>query len=612
MAHHKTSPRYTSGSSISCGGWLIRALGLCVAAAAVAACSVAGPPAATVPRTGTAATVTVTLHIPARAAASAVRDAQYVSPSTQSASLAVAGAGMSPAPPVVANCATVCVLTVAAPVGNDTFFVNLYDARNATGNLLSGASIVAAVGADAQNQLSLVAGGVVASLSLSMGSATVTPQAPVSVPIVVTARDADGNTIVGAYQPPVTLAVTDATHATSLSTSSLSSSTAAAQLLYDGNAAFLSAVVTASAAARATARATLGVPSPKAPLRGLLDMGDISFYNQPAPQATPTFNTGDLAAYSGLFAGMVINVTWAQMQPAPGATLAQNNPIDLALAAIGTYNAAHPGATIAAKLRIWGGQTAPAWAMALDGGPIPAPSYGPTPPAGGAQTQPIGPWWQSGYIAAWETFLQMVAARYDGNPLIREVAVTSCNSETDEPFISWLNPTTVANLHAFGYTDQAQQNCLAGAVGDYAGFVQTRLDFTFNLFHLTDSLPIQQDSAFTTQVMTLCHATGKCDLNNHALNAVTVAGAADTPGAADAFVYATMCQVGPVVEFQTASPVKLAWTGALQAAANFEASSVELWPTNPYGGFTSMTPAAVAALAATLANQAPPFCTLAP
>ena len=59
----------------------------------------------------------------------------------------------------------------------------------------------------------------------------------------------------------------------------------------------------------------------KAPQSGLVDMGDISFYNHPNTGPSP-FTISDLANYPGLFSEIVLNVTWAQLQPL------QNGPLD--------------------------------------------------------------------------------------------------------------------------------------------------------------------------------------------------------------------------------------------------------------------------------------------
>ena len=50
----------------------------------------------------------------------------------------------------------------------------------------------------------------------------------------------------------------------------------------------------------------------KAAQTGLVDMGNISFYN--IGGATPAFNPFELAQYATSFSEIVLNVTWAQLQ----------------------------------------------------------------------------------------------------------------------------------------------------------------------------------------------------------------------------------------------------------------------------------------------------------
>ena len=96
---------------------------------------------------------------------------------------------------------------------------------------------------------------------------------------------------------------------------------------------------------------------------GLVDMGDISFYNNPPPTRPSTSPT--LRNLPGSFSEMVLNVTWAQLQPAEGGPLT-TSAIDSAIAAVNAYNAPH-GTDVGIKLRVWGGYTAPEWAKNIDG-----------------------------------------------------------------------------------------------------------------------------------------------------------------------------------------------------------------------------------------------------
>ncbi len=97
----------------------------------------------------------------------------------------------------------------------------------------------------------------------------------------------------------------------------------------------------------------------KGPMRGLLDMGDISFYT--SPSAVPTNDPSEVQLFARSFAGIVINASWAQLQPVEGAPLARNNPIDQALQAVELYNSKNPNTHLLVKLRVWGGLTAPDW-----------------------------------------------------------------------------------------------------------------------------------------------------------------------------------------------------------------------------------------------------------
>ena len=95
---------------------------------------------------------------------------------------------------------------------------------------------------------------------------------------------------------------------------------------------------------------------------GLVDMGDISFYNNPY---NPSFNISEIAPYQGSFSELVLNVTWAQLQGTEGGALT-TSAIDSAIAQVNAYNAAN-GTNLGIKLRVWGGYTAPDWAKNIDG-----------------------------------------------------------------------------------------------------------------------------------------------------------------------------------------------------------------------------------------------------
>ena len=340
----------------------------------------------------------------------------------------------------------------------------------------------------------------------------------------------------------------------------------------------------------------------KRPINGLINMGNISFYNN--PHLSPVNDPSIIAPYANSFSAMVINVTWAQLQPHESGSLVPNNVIDQALESIQSYNQAHPLNPITAKLRVWGGFTAPTWAMQIGGGPV---IIIPTPENKGS-SGPIGLFWTTGYINAWRDLQALLAARYDSNPLISEVAITSCASNTDEPFVSWLDSGTVSTLIGAGYTDAQQQACLSGAIDDYSAWTHTMIDFTFNLFHEIETTPITQNPSFTTDVMQLCQASSRCILSNHALDSPLLS--------ADAFVYEEIQSLysnspnTTFVDFQTTSPLLLNWCGAIVNGTTYHGKSIELWP--DFGGFTTFSANTVANFAYALKNSTPPIPSLCP
>ena len=278
---------------------------------------------------------------------------------------------------------------------------------------------------------------------------------------------------------------------------------------------------------------------------GLVDMGDISFYNNPAAAvAFPTLLNGDLGPFPGLFGEIVLNVTWAALQPTPESQLDPSSLILSAIQAVQAYNQQHD-TNLGIKLRVWGGFTAPDWAKNIDGPPIAV-----TDKDGNAQT--VGRFWTADYINAWTNLQTQLAAAWDGNSLIRGISNTAGASETDEPFIS-LSSNDIALLQAAGYTDAAQQLTLRAAIADYAQWSTTPLDYTMNLFHLYGSGHTNPDANFTLAVLQQARSsTREVQAGNHALNSPWPSG--------DAFIYSQMqadAALDPAAvpgSFQTASP----------------------------------------------------------
>lgn len=202
-------------------------VGSLLALGAVAAC--AG--GATLPRTAPgggssgagAAKVSIVISIPHRSplGSRARRAPRFVSPSTKSLSIAFTPNGSGVATSASFNvtsasngCSTAagkttCTESVSVAPGNYTATVNTYDGDDESGKLLShGQNLPAKIEAGQANTIALVIGGVPHALSLS-GSGSVhgssasgfTVYGSGAVSLIVTAKDADGNTIVGAGTP---------------------------------------------------------------------------------------------------------------------------------------------------------------------------------------------------------------------------------------------------------------------------------------------------------------------------------------------------------------------------------------------------------------------------
>jgi hypothetical protein len=73
-------------------------------------------------------------------------------------------------------------------------------------------------------------------------------------------------------------------------------------------------------------------------------------------------------------------------------------------------------------------------------------------------------------------------ASFDGDPLIRSVAVSSSATLTAEPFVQSPQLALHTELFADGWSSQTQQQCLAGAFSDYSGWKHTPIDYAFNPF----------------------------------------------------------------------------------------------------------------------------------
>src|SRR3954462_6657511 len=85
----------------------------------------------------------------------------------------------------------------------------------------------------------------------------------------------------------------------------------------------------------------------KPPIRGLVSMGAFKFVGS---GGEPVNTLEPVEAKAGIFGGIVIIASWAQLQPESGDALVEGNTIDSALTAVRAYNVRHPEKPLAVRL----------------------------------------------------------------------------------------------------------------------------------------------------------------------------------------------------------------------------------------------------------------------
>ena len=362
----------------------------------------------------------------------------------------------------------------------------------------------------------------------------------------------------------------------------------------------------------------------KAAQTGLVDMGNISFYDT---GATPAFNPFELAQYATSFSEIVLNVTWAQLQASQGSL--DTSFIDSAIQQVNQFNDIYH-TDLGIKLRVWGGFTAPTWVKEINGAPITVTGQNAVDP-GSYAPQTIGRFWSADYINAWQSLQNALATKYDGMAIIRGISQTAGAYATDEPFVPLRtnaavssNPADgtvnqIAQLQMGGFNDAGEMLTLRAAIADYSQWSTTPLDYTMNSFHFFDSGTELNGGNFTLAVLQQARNSARIvQAGNHALR--------DPLYSPDDVVYGqlandAMVKPGSVSNsFQTAAPIILAgypgWQAAVGQGVLLNAGNIELWdfPTTAGtpNGFLSFSAAELQGLASILAAGSPPPTTGAP
>lgn len=189
---------------------------IAAAAASVFLASCGGHGTSPIPQAAQIARLNFTMHWPA-ASGPSVRHRHFISPSTMSvvvevnndASLTSIANNPSAGQPATSN------VSVNAPPGNDTIAISLYDKTDGNGNELGQATVTQQIVAGQANALSATIDGLVAGVDLqplpnqpavaassdTTGATVYTISGGATATFVATAKDVDGNVIVGPGDP---------------------------------------------------------------------------------------------------------------------------------------------------------------------------------------------------------------------------------------------------------------------------------------------------------------------------------------------------------------------------------------------------------------------------
>jgi len=280
----------------------------------------------------------------------------------------------------------------------------------------------------------------------------------------------------------------------------------------------------------------------KQPIRGLVAMGDVSFAWK---GGTPSQAMSEINRHPGVYAGAVINVKWAQIEPAEGRF--DFGAIDEGLKAIASYNQHHAATPVTGKLRVHTANGTPAWALAIGGvkGGV---------PIGTKHEGQVGAYWSAETGAAWTKLQEALAAKYDADPRIAEVTIESCSSTGGEPFRTAVDIESLTNMRRLtpAFSDAQAEACFRRAPKEYAAWKRTLLDYTFNQFQATDGCTaakptgcVVMNPKIATEIMESFRAEygARAVLANHDL-------AGELPSALMTF-YPEIQKLGGAVEYQT-------------------------------------------------------------
>ncbi|HTX58543.1 MAG TPA: hypothetical protein VMH02_02615 [Verrucomicrobiae bacterium] len=129
-----------------------------------------------------------------------------------------------------------CTLELKVPAGSESFTLASYAGSDAKSKLLAQVALQHAIAAGAIDTIDATVGGEVAYLQIALAIAAPRTGRTAAIPLEISAADARGDVILGAYAKPILLSDSDASGATALTMRSVRSSTQAEEVVlkYDG------------------------------------------------------------------------------------------------------------------------------------------------------------------------------------------------------------------------------------------------------------------------------------------------------------------------------------------------------------------------------------------
>ncbi len=305
----------------------------------------------------------------------------------------------------------------------------------------------------------------------------------------------------------------------------------------------------------------------KKPISGLVSMGNVN----KVIHGGKTNSLAEVLAHPKLYNGIVVMASWKMLEPQEGKY--DYTVLDEALEQVEKYNVRYPKNTLAVKFRIFSGFNAPEWVLRLGNGPMLI--YHSVYTKGKKKKAPI--FWSLEYRNAWRKLQEILAERYDGHELVREVAISSCATMSAEPFIQPLGKQeNIEEYQKFGYSDQIFKDALLAAFEDYSFWEKTCLDYTVNPFPSTDKGVRIYDTDFSIELLKKFRERygERAIIANHGLQ----------PNLFERVlpIYAAMKELGPPISFQTFSPKTLT-IEALNIGIRTGVSQLEVWESKAAG-----------------------------